>query len=75
MAFWILFSFGEMLPACLNANIYFSIIKCLTLIYFAVYSDCSIIMNALKVCFSATVRCFELYMQKFCPQDDKDKQN
>ena len=75
VGFWLLFAFGEMLPACLNANAYFSIIKCLTLIYFALYNDCSIIIVALKVCYETVVKYFELYKQQLSSKEEKDKQN
>lgn len=70
--FWILYALCQMAPARLTKNFYFVVIRCLTLMYFALCNDCSIFITALKKCYEFITTYFDMYKSKYCVKDKKD---
>ena len=47
-AYWLVFSVFQMLPAALDRNMYYVIIKCVILIYLAGFDECTVIVDLLS---------------------------
>lgn len=64
-AYWLVFSVFQMLPYALDRNMYYSILKCAVLIYFAAFDDCTIIVEVLNKANEYVTKGWEWYLD-FC---------
>ena len=64
-AYWLVFSVFQMLPSILDGHMYYSIIKCAILIYFAAFDECTVVVEALTKANEYLMKGWEWYLD-FC---------
>lgn len=71
-SFWILFSLLQLLPRCLDHSIYYSIVKCVVLIYFAFFDTCDILIDGLNKAYEYIEKGINYYMS-LCEKTEKSE--
>ena len=65
-AYWCVFSFCQLLPSCLDKNMYYVLIKFAALVYFAFFDDCTLFIQAFEEGYKYITMGLEWYQTKYC---------
>lgn len=65
-AFWCFYGCIELVSKYLTFNIYFSIVKCAALLFFALGDDCSILIEGMTQLYEYIVKGIDWYMLTYC---------
>ena len=63
--YWLVFTIFQLLPCSFDRNMYFSIIKCICLIYFAAFDDCTLFIQLFDLADKYCKMAWEIYLG-FC---------
>ena len=69
-SFWMLFSLLQVLPRCLDRNIYYGLVKCVALLYFAFFDTCDILINGLNMAYEYIEKGLNYY-KSMCAKVEK----
>lgn len=65
-AFWFFFAFVEIVSKPFNNIIYYGVVKCVALLYLAIYDDCAILVESIQKIYEYANKGYSWYLNSVC---------